>query len=95
MTGPNAGNLIATVLTINITNLLSFSFTWIDYINDHQRWAPLLFGLFMWAITDYALYRAAFCDPGLLPRQTKDPYAIEHRPAFKSRNYLVRDGFAG
>lgn len=66
--GPDPKNLIVVILLINVTNLLSFAFSWIDYVLVDGNFFPLAFGLVLWISIDILLYKAATSDPGLIPR---------------------------
>jgi hypothetical protein len=96
MTGPNPRNLYIVVALINVTNLLSFSFSWVDYAHDDLDFGPLIIGMILWFLTDLSLWKAAICDPGLLPRMTKDPHVGGHlENAFRNKAHLVLHGPRG
>jgi len=78
MTGPNPRNLYIVVALINVTNFLCFCFSMVDYANDNLNFGPLIVGLLLWVLTDVSLWKAAVCNPGLLPRMTKDPHFEGH-----------------
>ena len=66
-TGPNSKNLLIVFLLINVTNLLCLTFTWIDYVVDESKYFPVIFGVIIWLLVDYFLYKAATTDPGFIP----------------------------
>ena len=91
--GPNQRNLIIVILLINVTNAISLSFSWIDYARVDGNLLPLVFGLPLWILVNFYLYKAATSDPGLIPKQADDDHSRKWRSEFK--NYLVIDGLNG
>ena len=56
------------ILLINITNAISLSFTWVDYVLIDENYVPLAIGFSLWIVVDIFLYYAATSDPGLIPK---------------------------
>ena len=93
-TGPGAAkNLLFVILLINVTNTLSFSFTWVDYTLDRISIFPMAFGVLMWILVNYLLFKASTTDPGLIPKQPDDEHTMQWGRSFKQ--YLVVDGMGG
>jgi hypothetical protein len=95
MTGPKPKSLLIYFCLLNVTNLLSFGSTWIDWAHDESYYSPLIFGLIMWALCDITGYLASCSDPGLLPRMTQDNHCINHKFAFSDKNHLIVHGAKG
>ena len=61
-------NLVIVILLINITNALACGFSWVDYAATNGNYFPLIFGIVMWILVDYNLYKVATSDPGFIPQ---------------------------
>ena len=88
--GPQPVGLLIVTLLINVCNLISLGFSWIDYYIDDGNLFPLIAGLILWAIVNYFLFKVAFTDPGLIPKQPDDDHTLKWRSHF--RNSLILDG---
>ena len=78
------------IVLINVTNLLSLAFSWIDFYLVDGDLFPLLVGLTLWISVDFFLYKAASTDPGLIPHQADDEHTKQWLQSFK--NYIIVDG---
>lgn len=92
-TGPDSRNLVIVTLLVNVINALSLGFSWVDYADVERNYFHLLFGLGLWIVIDYMLFKAATTDPGMIPKQPDDEHSLKWRALFK--NYLMVDGLKG
>ena len=93
VTGKRPIGLIATFTLINVSNLISFSQTWIPHSVQHKNIWPLLFGGFFYLTTITFLFLCACTDPGFIPRQPDDFHTTTHQ--FQFNHWYVRDGPPG
>ena len=60
---------------------------------DYGDPALLIVGLLLWIVVDWFLYKAAFSDPGLIPRQATDDHIEIHKQRLSS--HLMYSGLCG
>ena len=76
-----------------MTSGISLGFSWVDYYLEDENLIPLAIGLSLWAVVNYFMFKAAFSDPGLIPKQPDDEHTLKWRNHFK--HWYVLDGLQG